>query len=171
MKTLFLMRHAKSSWDDPALADFDRPLNERGQKAAPLMGRLLRERKVKPDLVLSSPAERAKQTAALVMEAAGIKKKVTYERRIYDASLGQLLDVITGIDDKCSVVLIIGHNPGLEKLLEYLTGESERMPTAALARIALNIDKWSTTGDLSGTLEWIMRPKELASSLRGKNKK
>lgn len=156
------MRHAKSSWDDPTLSDFERPLNKRGRKAAPLMGKFMRERKIKPDLVISSPAERARETTALVSKAAKIKGSVRYDERIYAASVNTLFEVVSQIEDDANEVLLVGHNPGLEELLEHLTGEVQRMPTAALARINLDIEKWGGVGERSGRLEWIVKPKELA---------
>lgn len=163
MKRLFLLRHAKSSWGDPSLADFDRPLNERGLRAAPLVGRLMRERKVRPDLVLCSPAERARQTAALVTGAAGLKAPLRYDERIYDATKAQLLAVIRDAGDDVRELLLVGHNPGLEELLELLTGEARRMPTAALASVRLDADDWAALAPRAARLEWHVRPKELGA--------
>jgi phosphohistidine phosphatase len=161
MKTLLLLRHAKSSWKDTGLDDFDRPLNGRGQKAAPQMGKFLRKQKVQPELVLSSPAERARQTAALVMEAAKLTAPLRYDERIYEASARQLLEVVSQIEEDAKVVLLVGHNPGLEQLLEQLTGEREALPTAALAQISLDVEKWSKVRDNSGSLVRLVKPKEL----------
>src|SRR5260370_23938130 len=135
MKTLLLLRHAKSSWDDQTLKDFDRPLNKRGLRAAPLVGELLRRRKLRPDVLLSSPAERAKETARLVCDAAGLSTTVRYETGIYEATAQSLLSIVSEIEDEVSIALMIGHNPGFEELLEVLTGETRRLPTAALAFI------------------------------------
>ena len=111
MKTLLLMRHAKSSWDNPGLRDFDRPLNERGLKAAPLMGRYLRAQGIAPDLIVSSPAQRAQQTAQLVKEAARCAAPIRYEAAIYDANLNALLKVLQALDKTTKTVLLVGHNP------------------------------------------------------------
>lgn len=162
MKTLLLLRHAKSSWQNLGQRDFDRPLNERGKKAAPLMGRFMRKEKVQPGLVISSPAERARQTAALVMESAKLKAELRYDERIYEASAVRLLEVISQVEDDTEVLLLVGHNPGLEELLRLLTGEAQHMPTAALARIVLAVEKWSEVRGQSGRLEWLLKPKELA---------
>ena len=162
MKKLLLLRHAKSSWDDAGLADFDRPLNGRGRKAAPLVGHLLRERQLRPDLVISSPAARARETVALVLEASGIKTELRYDERIYEATTARLLEVISEVEDEKQEVMLVGHNPGFENLLERLTGESLRVPTAALALIALDADKWNEAGARGGRLEWLVKPKELA---------
>ena len=161
MKRLLLLRHAKSSWSDPRLADFARPLNERGLRAAPLMGRHLRERKVRPDLVLCSPAERARQTASLVTEAAGLAAPLRYDERIYEATAARLVEVVSQAEEGAGSLLLVGHNPGMEELLELLTGEARRMPTAALACVRLDTDEWARLAPRSGRLEWHVKPKEL----------
>lgn len=160
MKTLFILRHAKSSWDDPDSADFDRPLNERGLRAAPFMGNLMRERALRVDSILSSPARRASQTAAMVKEAAGFAAEIRYDRRIYEASPNTLLYLLAESDDALESVLLVGHNPGLEGLIKILTGGIQPMPTAALAQIELNIDSWREIAAGSGKLISIARPKE-----------
>jgi phosphohistidine phosphatase len=162
MKKLLLLRHAKSSWDDAGLADFDRPLNGRGRKAAPLVGDLMRRRQLRPDLVISSPAARARETVALVLEASGMKTELRYDERIYEATAARLLEVISDIGDEKQEVMLVGHNPGFENLLERLTGESLRVPTAALALVALDADRWNEAGARGGRLEWLVKPKELA---------
>jgi len=161
MKILLLLRHAKSNWKDASLTDFERPLNGRGLKAAPLIGRYLRRKKIRPDLILSSPAERARQTTALVVAAAQWNAELRYDERIYEASAGRLLEIISQIEESAGTVLLVGHNPGMEELLWRLTGESQTMPTAALAEISLDIDKWNRARERSGRLEWIVKPKEL----------
>jgi phosphohistidine phosphatase len=161
MKTLLLLRHAKSSWDSPALRDFERPLNERGLKAAPLMGRFLLKRKIRPGLVLSSPAERARQTAALLMEAARLGCPLRFDERIYEATAARLVEVVSQVEEEFETVLVVGHNPGMEELIERLTGEVRRMPTAALARITLDIEKWGKLREGAGRLEELIKPKEM----------
>ena len=162
MKKLLLLRHAKSSWEDAGLADFDRPLNGRGRKAAPLMGQFLRERQLRPDLIISSPAARARETIALVLEASGLETELRYDERIYEATAGRLAEVISEVEDDQQEVMLVGHNPGFENLLERLTGESLRVPTAALARILLGAEKWNEAGSRGGRLDWLVKPKELA---------
>ncbi len=164
MKTLYLLRHAKSSWGDPTLRDFDRPLNKRGLKAAPLMGKHMRKHKVRPDLVLSSPAKRTRQTVEVVLEHAHLEPKTRFDERLYATGSTDLLKVLREADDRAESVLVVGHNPGLQDLLEVLTGELEAMPTAALARIRLDVDSWSGTRERVGRLDWVLRPKELKSS-------
>ena len=161
MKTLLLMRHAKSSWDDPSLRDFDRPLNKRGLRAAPLMAAHLRRKKLRPGLVVASPAERAKQTASLVVEHAGLTAELRHDERIYDADLPRLLEVVSQLDAGAEEVLLVGHNPGMEELLTHLTGAQERMPTAALARLELDVEAWADVRPGCGRLAWVVRPKEL----------
>lgn len=160
MKRLFLLRHAKSSWDDPSIADFDRPLNERGIRAAPFMGELMASRGIVPDIILSSPAVRARKTAELVKESSGFAGTLAHDERIYEASLSTLVKVIAQIGDNLDSALIVGHNPGMEGAVSYLTGETHRMPTAALAGIQLRIDRWEATAERSGLLEFLLRPKE-----------
>ena len=160
MKTLFLLRHAKSSWDDDSLADFDRPLNKRGMQTAPFMGELMRRNGHLPDVVLSSPAKRARTTAELVRAEAGFLAEITLDDRIYEASAHALADIVRGLDDNNPSVMLIGHNPGMEGFLEYLTAAREPMPTSALAVIDLSIAKWSDLGVGSGALRRIYRPKE-----------
>lgn len=164
MKTILLLRHAKSSWKDATKSDFERPLNGRGLKAAPLIGRFLRRKKIRPDLILSSPAERARQTTALVIEAAKLGGELRYDERIYEASAARLLEIISQIEESVKVALLVGHNPGLEELLARLTGENRSLPTAALVCLGLEIEKWNRARDHSGRLEWIVKPKEMARS-------
>jgi phosphohistidine phosphatase len=163
MKTLLLMRHAKSSWDDPTRNDRDRPLNKRGLKAAPLIGQFMRKRRLRPDLVVSSPAKRAAQTAALVMEHGRLTAELRLDERIYAASATDLLAVLARIEDSANEVLLVGHNPGIQDLLECLTSEPERFPTAALARVTLQAETWRDLREGACNLEWIVRPKELES--------
>jgi phosphohistidine phosphatase len=161
LKTLFLLRHAKSSWADEDLADIERPLKERGRKAAATIGRFLRKERVNPDLVLSSCAVRARETIDIVLKAAKLRTEIRYDERIYEASPLRLLEVILQIDSDRKSVLLVGHNPGMEELLQLLTGNVEHMPTAALAKIALKTSKWSGVSARKGTLEWFVKPKEL----------
>src|ERR1035437_9685258 len=161
MKTLYLLRHAKSSWDYPGLADFDRPLNGRGHETAPFMGDLMRVKAYRPSLVLSSPAVRARTTAELVKEAANLAAEIRFDERIYEASPTTLLSVVSETDDSIPAAMIVGHNPGIEGFVRLLTGQNEAMPTAALAVIGLPIDSWRTVDSDSGELEAIYRPKEV----------
>jgi len=161
LKRLLLLRHAKSSWGDSSLADFDRPLNERGLRAAPLVGRFMRRRKLDPDLVISSPAERARQTTALVAESAKLSAPLRFDERVYEATPARLVEVVSQVEESAGEVLLVGHNPGLEGLLELLTGESRSMPTAALARVALGIEKWGRLREGAGRVELFVRPRDI----------
>lgn len=164
MKTLLLMRHAKSSWADPGQPDFERPLNERGRQTAPVIGRFLVGRSLKPDIVVCSPAERARETAALVLEAAELSPVVRYDARIYEASAARLLEVAREIAEPAATALLVGHNPGMEELITLLTGERERMPTAALACVLFDLATWAEVAPQTGRLAWLVRPKELAGT-------
>lgn len=155
------MRHAKSSWHDEQLSDFDRPLNNRGLSAAPFMGKLMRRTGMMPNAVISSPAKRAKQTAELIRKAGRFDAKINYDERLYEATTPALLEVISQIDDSIEKVLMIGHNPGFEALLNYFTGERLTMPTACLAGIYLKIDAWPDIFHARGTLEVLIKPQEL----------
>ncbi|MCA1612707.1 MAG: histidine phosphatase family protein [Acidobacteria bacterium] len=161
MKILYLLRHAKSSWGDPALADFDRPLNERGRRAAPLVAKLMRERGIRPGLVICSPAARARETAELVAGAEGVDAPIRFDERIYEAHPLDLLKVVRGADEAVAELMIVGHNPGLEELTERLTGERERLPTAALVRIELKADGWARVEENCGRLDWVVTPREI----------
>jgi phosphohistidine phosphatase len=161
MKTLYILRHAKSSWDNAALSDFERPLNERGLRAAPLVGGVMKKNRFEPELILSSPAKRAAQTATLIKQSAGIGGAIQFDERIYEASPARLLEVISEQNEKTASVMLVGHNPGLEGLLKFLTGELQPMPTAALAVVDLETDKWSEINSSKGNLRTLIRPKEI----------
>lgn len=162
MKTLYLLRHAKSSWTAPGLQDFDRPLNERGREEAPLVGRFLRKKQLRVDLIISSPAARARQTAAFVRESAGLAADLLYDERIYEAGAAALLEVVTQAPDSAAALLLVGHNPGLEMLLTLVTGEGLSIGTAALASLALDVEQWDEVREHAGRLEWFVQPAELA---------
>lgn len=160
MKLLFILRHAKSSWADTSLSDFERPLNERGLNAAPFMGELMARRSLLPELIISSPAKRASQTATLVKESAGLNSEIRLDDRIYEASPQSLRHVVSEIDDALNSAMLVGHNPGIEGFIRYLTKQLEPMPTAALAVIKLKIDRWSEVEADSGKVVEIIRPKD-----------
>lgn len=165
MKTLYLLRHAKSSWDNESLSDFERPLNDVGHRTAPLMGKVLADRGYIPSVIVSSPAERAARTAELVKEAAGLNVSIRLDDRIYEASPNSLRTVVSEFDDNHESVILVGHNPGMEGLIRYLTGEMQPMPTASLAVIELNIGSWNEVDAESGKLVEVVRPKEELSFL------
>ena len=161
MKTLMLLRHAKSSWDDSSLRDFERPLASRGRRDAPRLGEALARRGPLPDLVISSPATRARQTIELFIESADLSLSPQFDESIYAASSAELMKVVRRIPDASSCALLVGHNPGFEDLLARLTGAFERMPTAALACIEFSIDRWGDVEDGAGRLNWLLTPKDL----------
>ena len=162
MKTLLVLRHAKSSWDEPGADDHARPLNSRGERDAPRMGRLLRNERLTPDLIVSSDAARARQTAEAVAEASAFDGTILLEPRLYHAGPAEIVDVVRETDEDAGTILIVGHNPGFEELLARLTGRREDVPTAALARITLPIDRWQDlTTATRGKLAGLWRPKEL----------
>jgi phosphohistidine phosphatase len=163
MKTLLVLRHAKSSWSDPALDDHERPLNKRGRRDAPRMGKLVRKHGLIPDIVICSDAVRARLTAEAVAEAARYPGKILLDQQLYMASPADIFSLLRRMRENAETVMIVGHNPGLEELVAQLTGEQQDLPTAALAHIVLPIDQWrdlklSTRGTLQG--RW--RPKDLA---------
>ena len=144
MKTLFLIRHAKSSWDDPALSDKDRPLGDRGRRDAPRMGKRLAKGNVKPDLILSSPARRALTTAEIIAKKLDYKRKdIVVDDRLYASAVDGLLNVIHGLGDKLERVILFGHNPELTELAHRLSGEITHMPTCAVAEFTFNTKSWS----------------------------
>ena len=159
MKTLLLLRHAKSSRDDTSLRDFDRPLEDRGKRDAPRMGKLLKERGPLPDIIISSPAVRARETAEAFAAAAGIILGLQFDDKIYDATSAELLKVIRHVSNKSSCAMLVGHNPGFEDLVSRLTGSHKNMPTAALACIEFKIKSWDDVEDGQGNLLWLLTPK------------
>jgi phosphohistidine phosphatase len=169
MKTLFILRHAKSSWAKPESSDFDRQLNEEGLKIVPQMGEAIYDKQFQPALILSSPAKRARQTAILIKETAQIDGKIKYDERIYEASPHRLLQVINELDEAAESLMLVGHNPGLEGLIKILTGETHAMPTAALAVIDLNAENWNEVAAESGKLRMVIRPKDDLKSLSSAN--
>ncbi len=162
MKTLLLLRHAEAAWSTDSQRDFARPLNERGREAAALLGSLMHERRVQPDLILCSPAVRARQTAALIIEAAALKSKQIHDARIYEADTATLLEVLAQMQDTIREALLVGHNPGLSDLLTQLTGDDRHLPAAGLACISLDIKSWDEPSERGGQLEWYMQPEEIA---------
>ena len=162
MKQLLVLRHAKSSWKDDSLADFDRPLNKRGKMDAPRMGELLDKLNLTPDLIITSAAKRARLTAQAVADRSGFDAEVSATRALYMASSDDYVAVLNEVPDSNRLVMVVGHNPGIEDLVQDLTGRWERMPTAALAHIELDLGSWQSLDlDTAGILVNIWYPKEL----------
>ncbi|HNT73805.1 MAG TPA: histidine phosphatase family protein [Anaerolineae bacterium] len=143
MKTLLILRHAKSSWKDADLPDHDRPLKKRGQRAATQMGRQLAEKALTPQLILSSTALRAHETAELFAAACGYTGEIVLRPDFYAAAPPAYLAVLRELDDAYLRVMVVGHNPGLESLVKLLTDRAELMPPAALAYVELPIKIWA----------------------------
>jgi phosphohistidine phosphatase len=147
MKTLFLIRHAKSSWNNAALPDKDRPLNDRGKRDAPKMGKRLAKRDVKPDLILSSPAMRALTTAEIIAKRLDYKlKEIVVDNRLYAGEADDLLNVIHKLGDTLERVMLFGHNPELTELAHRLSREITHMPTCAVAEFTFDAKSWSNIG-------------------------
>jgi len=161
MKTLFLLRHAKSSWKDESLPDFERPLNRRGKEASEQIGRYMKRELIAPELILSSPAVRARETVERVSKAAKLNVEVRFDQRIYEAGGLRLLEVVSQIENERKTVLLVGHNPGLEELLMLLTGSAERLSTAAFARLEIKSSKWANAADKRARLAWLVKPRDL----------
>ncbi len=163
MKTLLILRHAKSRWKDREQSDHDRSLNKRGKRDAPRMGRLAAEHGLRPDLVLSSTAKRARVTAEAVASEAAYPGTVQLERRLYLANPSEIIEVIRESAGDAATVMVVGHNPGLEELVARFGGAGEPLPTAALAEIHLEIPAWSgLTLQSPATLANLWRPRDLA---------
>jgi phosphohistidine phosphatase len=163
MKTILLLRHAKSDRDNPALADFERPLAKRGLKDAPRMGAVLSSFGIVPDRILASPARRAKETAELVAEACGYKKEVEWHEAFYGGNAEDLIAALQRLSNSVEKVLLVGHNPTMEETVSALILGDERqpiitMPTAALACLQVHIGNWADLEPGEGLLQWFLVP-------------
>jgi phosphohistidine phosphatase len=167
-RTLLLFRHAKSSWDDPRLDDFDRPLAPRGKRAAPLVGREMKKRGWLPELALVSSARRTAETWKLAAAQLPVEPKVEFSRAIYHVAPEKLIEALRAVPENCQSLMLVGHNPGLEELAVMLAGPGsddkalaavkEKFPTAALARFTFDGD-WAELR--LAALTHFLRPKEL----------
>ena len=171
MRTLLLLRHAKSSWDDPSLDDFDRPLAPRGQGAAPRMATYLKKKSLRPDFVLCSSACRAVQTWSLVSDVLGGNPEVKFLRSLYLAPPSRLIDIIRRVPDNAPCAMLIAHNPGMEHLAAVLAGADSKKkaleklytkyPTAALAQLEFDTDNWKDIERGAGRLTRLIWPRDL----------
>lgn len=161
MKTLLLMRHAKSDWGDAGLEDFDRPLNSRGLEDAPRMGRALAAAGVVPDRIVASPARRAKETAERVAKGSGFGGSIHWEANLYDAPGSTWLEVARGVATKAEIALIVAHSPGIAEAASTVLGARARLrfPTASVACIDLDLEKWGDLLGGSGELRWLLIPR------------
>jgi phosphohistidine phosphatase len=166
MKSLLVMRHAKSSWRNSHLSDHDRPLNKRGKRDAPRMGALLAARDLLPEIVLCSSAERAHDTALRMAIESGLELDLIHTLpHLYHADTSDYLEALGLLPDGVARAMVVGHNPGLEDLVETLGGGWERMPTAAVAHIELPIAAWSELSDeTEGRLVELWLPRELSGA-------
>ena len=171
MKTLGLLRHAKSDWDDMSLRDYDRGLNDRGRRGAAVMGGHIRAHGVEWDLLLASPAERVKRT----LDATRLKIPTVWEEHVYLADSDALIGLLQALDDDPAAVLVAGHNPGLQELIFDLVAPenentlfdkvAEKFPTATFAVLELAIDRWADCKPGCGTLVHLTRPRDLDPEL------
>jgi phosphohistidine phosphatase len=163
MRNLLVMRHAKSDWGNSSLSDFDRPLNERGLKTAPFMGNEIKMRNKLPELIISSPANRAKTTAHLFAETTGFDGKMMFEDEFYFGSVDKIISIISKVDNQYETIMIVGHNPTWETIIYRLVKDSPgvMMPTAAVASLLFDICGWDELQARSAKLEFLLIPKEL----------
>lgn len=163
MKTLYIIRHAKSSWDNPGQDDIDRPLNERGKKDAPRMGKRLKEREIYPQVILSSHAKRAMSTAKRIAKAIHHSKEdIVVDKHLYHASEDGLLKVLQGLKNEVSVVFLVGHNPGLTDFINSLRVDDDlldNLPTCGIVGFKFSIDSWKELKWESGTVLFYDYPK------------
>jgi phosphohistidine phosphatase len=168
MLRVYLLRHAKSSWKDRSLADRDRPLAGRGRRAARAMAAHMEAERIRPDLVLCSPARRTRQTLECIGTALGHAVEARFDEELYGAGEAELFGLLRALADEVRSVMVIGHNPGLEDLAVGLASEGaelarlrEKYPTAALATIDLPADTWAAITRRSGELVGYVRPRDL----------
>jgi len=161
MKTLYLIRHAKSSRDDFSLKDIDRPLNERGKKNAPFMGKILADSGLKPDVMISGPAKRAFSTAKKIAKELGYAKEfIVIEPSIYEAGIKELLHLVNSLKNEWKTVVLFGHNPGFTDFCNYLTGANlVNIPTCGVVKIEFDTRDWKMVSGDTGRLVWFDSPK------------
>lgn len=163
-KQLILLRHAKSSWEDDQLVDHDRPLNDRGRKAAKRIGRLLLEQRIVADVVLCSTSVRTRETAKIVFSKWPERPEIWFRSDLYHASPEQMAVILAGLADQQGSAMLIGHNPGFEQFLEQLTGQFVKFPTAAVAVLELDLEAWDQVSTATrGRLVQLWKPKELTN--------
>jgi len=160
LKKLYIIRHAKSSWSDMSLGDFDRPLNKRGKRDAPFMAQKLKEKKVLPDVIVSSPAKRTKSTAQIFANEINFTKPIAYDKNIYEADGGELKYVVNSLNDKAKTALMFGHNPGLNMLAENFLEFNENIPTCGIIEIEFDCKKWSEISSKNAKLISFDYPKK-----------
>ncbi|ACF47175.1 putative phosphohistidine phosphatase, SixA [Prosthecochloris aestuarii DSM 271] len=162
MKTLYLVRHAKSSWDNANMSDFDRPLNSRGEKAAPLMAQKMLKASVVPDLIITSPAKRALSTAEVFSDMLDYPvERIEQRMEIYEGGIQHMLKLVQEIDDSCNTVLLFGHNPNLTIFTHFLTSKHiQNVATCGIVKILMPHEHWNETMMDSGNFQWYDYPKK-----------
>jgi phosphohistidine phosphatase len=161
MKSLLLLRHAKSVNLDPASSDFDRTLTDEGRRTVELVGGYMSSHQLYPDVVMSSPAVRARETTEIVFRSFNKRIDVRYDQRIYEGTVKNLLDVIHDVEKKTEQILLVGHNPGLEELLRLLSGSAHPMGTASLAKLSADISEWIQCESGTCVFDWLVTASEL----------
>ena len=162
MKTLLLMRHAKSSWKNQDLTDHERPLKKRGRKDAKRIASVIQSNNLVPDLILSSSATRAVETVEVLAKNLGYENEIIYSDALYMGEPKDFIEVLKALDNQVNAVMIVAHNPGLEAYLQIIDGEIEAMPTAALGHLVLSTDDWGEISlETMGELVSLWTPKEL----------
>jgi len=162
MKTIILVRHAKSSWKDLSLDDFDRPLNKRGKKNAPFMGKKLKERHINPGLILSSSAKRARKTATAIAKAIGYpKKKIIFDDKMYHTGAWYLYEMVRRLDDDNETIMLFGHNPGFNDFADLLLKKNPvyNIVTSGVYCIRFNVDRWENVREGQGEAVFFDYPK------------
>ena len=161
MKTLYLLRHAKSSWSSPSLDDFDRPLNKRGIRSAPFMGEILLKKNISPELIISSPALRAITTAKIIAEKLKYSfSNIRKDKKIYQASTLDLLNVIKQTNNKLKFLMLVGHNPGMTDIINLISDKRlDNLPTAGIVCLKKEADSWEEIDD-KWSFEFIEYPKK-----------
>lgn len=162
MKTLILIRHAKSDWSNPFLRDFDRELNARGLRDAPIMGALLSQKNIHPDIILSSPAQRAKSTAIEIARKLSFPEDaITYDSSLYESNIETLIEVIRGVPDTCQTLIVFGHNPEITEFVNVMChADIENLPTCGVVAMRLRSDSWKCIEYHSGELLFFNTPKQ-----------
>jgi phosphohistidine phosphatase len=177
MKRLITFRHAKSGWDQPALRDFDRALNDKGKRAATTMGRHMRQLGMGFDTVIASPAVRVAETLDAMFDGYGKRPTVGWDRRVYLASAPTLIEVVQEAPDTAETIMLAGHNPGIEELVLRLSTDAgeeeirardeigEKYPTASVAELTFDVEHWADVDEGRGHLVRFVRPRDVDPAL------
>ena len=161
MKKLFIIRHAKSDWGDENLDDFDRPLNEKGIKDCALVGKYLKQKNKKIDIILSSPALRAHTTAKLLAKELDFNKNIMQNQYIYEPFVAAIQELISYIHDYNDTAILVGHNPGVSTLAYMLCDSREELKTASIVEISFSCDSWMDVNKNNATFISYTKPKDL----------